>query len=98
MVSNHSSSEGLNGAVARTLNGERAAAKVSYDELAKRSGVSKRTLLRVLSTMERDLDLPVIEKVARALGLTTLDVFTLAEQRMERDARADQPRDDSATA
>ena len=96
MVSNQSPADGLNGAVARTLNGERAAAKVSFDELARRTDISKRTLLRTLSTMERDLDLRVIEKIARALGLTSLDVFLLAEQRIERESRREG--DDSATA
>lgn len=89
MNTEHVPSEGLNAAVARTLNGERAASKVSFDKLAETTGISKRTLLRLLSTMERDLDVSVIDRIARALGLTVLDVFTMAEQRIEREARQD---------
>lgn len=54
----------LNTALAATLNGERVRAGLTFAELAKRSGISERTLMRLLSTVERDIDIRVLEVLA----------------------------------
>jgi transcriptional regulator with XRE-family HTH domain len=75
---------GLNAAVAATLNGERVAAGLTFDQLATRVGVSKRQLMRLLSSAERDIDVNVLAALAVAFGMKSSDVMTLAEERMRR--------------
>jgi transcriptional regulator with XRE-family HTH domain len=54
----------LNSALAATLNGERVRANLTFDALASQSGISTRTLMRLLSTNERDIDVRVLEILA----------------------------------
>lgn len=76
--------KGLNAALAATLNGERVASGMTFDELAAETGISKRTLLRQLSTMERNIDISHVASMAAAFGLTVVDVMLAAEARMGR--------------
>lgn len=80
-------SKGLNAALAATLNGERVASGMTFDELAAATGISKRTLLRQLSTMERDMNIATVAAIATAVGLPLTDVLVAAERRLERTQR-----------
>lgn len=80
-------SKGLNAALAATLNGERAAASMTFDELAASTGISKRTLLRQLSTTERHIDIADAANIAAQFGLTLGEALALAEERLARTAR-----------
>lgn len=79
--------KGLNAALAATLNGERVASGMTFDELAAATGISKRTLLRQLSTMERNIDIAHVAVMAAAFNLSVVDVLTRAEERLERSVR-----------
>ena len=81
--------EGLNAALAATLNGERVAAGMTFDELAAASGIPKRTLLRKVSTTERHLNIEDVSAIAAAVGLTVVEVLARAEDRLQR--RASKP-------
>lgn len=80
-------SEGLNAALAATVNGERVAAGMTFDQLAAASGIPKRTLLRKVSTTERHLNVEDVAALAAALGLTVVEVLARAEDRLERARR-----------
>jgi transcriptional regulator with XRE-family HTH domain len=82
--------KGLNAALAATLNGERAAAGLTFDALAARTGISKRTLLRQLSTMERHIDVSHVAVIAEQFGLTAAEVFVMAEARLARTQKGDE--------
>ena len=82
-------SKGLNAALAATLNGERVASGMTFDELAAATGISKRTLLRQLSTTERDLNIAHVATIAGAFGLSVVEVLAAAEERMERGRRGE---------
>lgn len=82
-------SKGLNAAVAATLNGERAAVKMTFDQLAIETGISKRTLLRLLSTTERHIDVQALETIAAALELNVQDVVDAAVARLGRTSLRD---------
>lgn len=76
--------KGLNAALAATLNGERVAAGMTFDQLAASTGISKRTLLRQLSTMERHMNVADVATIAAEFGLSVAEVFTAAEARLSR--------------
>ena len=80
-------STGLNAALAATLNGERVASGMTFDELATETGISKRTLLRQLSTTERHIDIDDAARIASAFGLSVVDVLTTATERLDRTLR-----------
>lgn len=80
----HDPSQGLNAALAATLNGERVAAGLTFDELATVTGIPKRTLLRKVSTTERHLNIEDVRRIADALGVPLVDVMVRAEGRLER--------------
>lgn len=80
---------GLNGAVAAVLNGERAAAGITFEQLGADVGLSKRTVLRLLSTMERDIDVDVLAAMAARFSMTPVEVIEAAQKRMERAERTD---------
>lgn len=76
--------KGLNAALAATLNGERAASGMTFDELAAATGISKRTLLRKLSTMERSLDIDEAATIAAQFNLTLGQALEMATARLSR--------------
>lgn len=84
----HDPSQGLNAALAATLNGERVAAGLTFDELATVTGIPKRTLLRKVSTTERHLNIDDVARIAGAVGLTVVEALARAEGRLERQRRA----------
>ena len=75
-------SKGLNGAVVEVLRGERAAKRMTLEELAKKADMPYRTLFRYLS-FERAVTMAVLEPVANALGVRPEWVMEQAAQRME---------------
>lgn len=83
------SSRGLNAAVAATLNGERVAAGMTFDQLAERTGMSKQTLMRLLSTRKRHLTIAAVAAIAEAFGMSVPDVFAHATERMRRPGAID---------
>lgn len=62
------------------LNGERAAAKLSFDELATRTGISRRTLMRLLSSVERDIDINVLAAIAQVFNMTPAEAVARGEE------------------
>lgn len=77
-------SKGLNAALAATLNGERVASGMTFEQLAAKTGISKRTLLRQLSTTERHLDISHVAVIAAAFEMSVPEVLAAAEARLER--------------
>ncbi|MGO5193210.1 helix-turn-helix domain-containing protein [Bifidobacterium boum] len=73
-------SRGLNALVAATVRAERAARRITVSRPAEMSGMSKRTLVRLLNG-ERGFDVAQLDAVAVALGLTSVDIVTRAEAR-----------------
>jgi transcriptional regulator with XRE-family HTH domain len=80
----HDPGKGLNAAVAATLNAERVAAGLTFEGLADLVGISKRTLMRQLSTTERHIDVADLADLAAVFRLTSSDVLRMAEERMGR--------------
>lgn len=78
-------SAGINAAVAAELRAERGAQKVTVDALAQRSGIPKRTLLRLLNA-ERGIALGPLAAIAEALGVPASLVVSRAEERLGREA------------
>lgn len=74
----------LNSALAATLNGERVRAGLTFDALAAESGISKRTLMRLLSTNERTIDVAVLAKLARVFRTTSSRLMIDAEEWLAR--------------
>lgn len=81
--------KGLNAALAATLNGERVASGMTFDQLAAATGISKRTLLRQLSTMERHIDIADAANIAAQFDLTLGQALAMAEERMTRTHRGE---------
>jgi transcriptional regulator with XRE-family HTH domain len=83
----HDPRKGLNAAVAATLNAERVAAGLTFEGLADLVGISKRTLMRQLSTESserRHIDVADMADIAAVFRLTASDVLRMAEERMGR--------------
>lgn len=67
-------------AIAGALRGEAAARKVSYRELAARSGIPERTLVRYM-TGERAINVVQLMQIADALGAKASDIMGDAQRR-----------------
>ena len=80
-------SVGINAAVAAELRAERGAQKITVDALAQRSGVPKRTLLRLLNA-ERGIALGPLAAITEALDVPMSLVVSRAEERLGREASA----------
>lgn len=70
----------LNAALAATLNGERVRSGLTFDALATKSGISKRQLMRLLSTAERDIDVPVLDTLAGVFHTSSSQLVADAEE------------------
>jgi transcriptional regulator with XRE-family HTH domain len=77
-------------AFAAQLRAERAVAGVSQDELARRTGISKSTILR-LESGERVMDTAQLGAICRALGIAIGTFAVRAETRMLEDRAAAPP-------
>lgn len=60
---------------------------MTFDALAVATGISKRTLLRQLSTMERHLHVADADVIAAQFNLTLMEVLAMAEERSSRARR-----------
>lgn len=76
----------LNEAVASQLRGELAAKDWTLADLSAASGIPKVSVQRYLRGT-RPIDIAILDRLARALGLSVVDVFVMAEARLEREAR-----------
>ena len=83
-------------AFAEQLRAERAAARMTLADLAKRSGLSLPTVKR-LEANTREMDTDQIERVCRALGVSIVDFVLRAEARRVAAEAADPLRDVSGT-
>lgn len=72
---------GLNGAIAAELRAERAAMKITFDDVAERSGLSKRTVLRLFNA-ERAVTMAYLEAVCEAMGVQMSHITERAEARL----------------
>lgn len=79
-VSTNDPDMSLNDALAATLNGERVRAGLTFDALATKSGISKRQLMRLLSTAERDIDVPVLDTLAAVFHTSSSQLVADAEE------------------
>src|SRR5689334_10206639 len=85
--------QGLNGAVAAILNGERTNAPLSYDELAEVSGINRQTLLRLLSPTNKErrhIDVDKLSVLAAVFNMTPAQVVTAAQERLGRSSSVTQ--------
>lgn len=76
----HGPGDGMNAAVAAVLRGERESAHITYEELGKRTGISPRTLKRLMSSVERDIDVNVLASLGEAFNMTPAQVMERAEE------------------
>lgn len=77
--------EGLNAAVAAELRAERAARRITLQQLADESLVPLMSVRRYLNA-DRNIDVAVLYALAKALGTTPLEVVEAAQIRMAREA------------
>lgn len=80
-ASNARKTSALSVAVAAQLRAERAIANFTVEDLARRSGVSRNTLLKILNS-QVTADVSQLDAICRALDVPILDLFTRAEARM----------------
>ena len=73
----------LGEAVAAVLRGERAAQRITFDELAVRADLDKSTVLRMLNN-QRDMKMAQFSALCGALGVSSVDVMAAAEDRVKR--------------
>ena len=77
------STEAFGHAVSAQIRAERAAARLTQDEVAERAEMSKSTFIR-LETGVRTPDVDQLDRIAGALGLTMTQIIERAESRMSR--------------
>ncbi|WP_136192012.1 helix-turn-helix domain-containing protein [Actinomyces procaprae] len=77
-------SVGLNAAVAAELRAERAAQQLTVEALVGRSGIPKRTLLRLLNA-ERAISLDALQALADAFGVRMSALIARGEERLSRE-------------
>lgn len=71
----------LSRALADEIRAQRRAIEMSQDELGKRAGVSRGQVIRIESG-ERVLDVTQVDAIAKALGVSMIDLFVAAEARL----------------
>lgn len=74
-------SKGTNGAIAAELRAERSAVRISFDALAERTGISKRTLLRIFNG-QRAATMNYLETICDEMGVPMSVVMRRAEKRL----------------
>lgn len=77
----------LSRALADEIRAQRRAIEMSQDELGKRAGVSRGQVIRIESG-ERVLDVTQVDAIAKALGVSMIDLFVAAEARLAREGGA----------
>lgn len=74
----------VNLAVAAELRAQRARVRISFDDLAKITGLSKTTVLHYLNG-KRSIPLPALALLCRALDIEMQDVFVLAQKALQKE-------------
>ncbi len=74
--------DNFNAAVAAELRGERAKARITIDALVASTGYAKTTVLNYLNG-KRDIPLPALAELCRALGVDPRTIFERAEQSVD---------------
>lgn len=77
----------MNEATSKAIAAERSAAHMTIKELASKSGVPERTLIRLLKN-ERNINVIQIAQIADAVGIYPHELIESAERFIERDERA----------
>lgn len=83
----------INEATAKALQAARAVSGLTFDELAKESGIPRPTVYRMFGA-KRDIKLPQLYAVAQAMGVTVVEIMQDAERiqrRSERHGLAEPP-------
>lgn len=78
-------------AFAAQLRAERAAQDMTQDELAKRSGVGKHTILRI-ENGQRVMDTAQLGDLCRGLGVSLYEFVMRAEERLQAEQRPESAR------
>ena len=76
----------MNEAVSKAIAAERSAAHMTIKELAEKSGVPERTLIRLLKN-ERNINVMQVAQISNAVGIYPHELIESAERFMERDER-----------
>lgn len=76
----------INEAVSKAIAAERSAAHLTIKELAEKSGVPERTLIRILQN-ERNINVMQVAQIANAVGIYPHELIESAERFIERDGR-----------
>ena len=78
--------KGLNGAIAGELRAERGRQRVTFDALADRTDISRRTLIRLLNG-ERAINMATLESISEALGVVPSEIIRAAEAQLFAEAQ-----------
>lgn len=76
----------INEATAKALQAARAVSGLTFDELAKESGIPRPTVYRMFGA-KRDIKLPQLYAVAQAMGVTVVEIMQDAERIQRRSER-----------
>lgn len=76
----------MNEATSMAIAAERSAAHMTIKELAEKSGVPERTLIRLLKN-ERNINVMQVAQIANAVGIYPHELIESAERFLERDKR-----------
>lgn len=74
--------DNFNAAVAAELRGQRAKARITVDALVAKTGYAKTTVLNYLNG-KRDIPLPALAELCRALDVDPRLIFELAEKSVD---------------
>jgi transcriptional regulator with XRE-family HTH domain len=69
----------FNAAVAAELRAQRSRARITIDKLVESTGISRSAVLNYLNG-KRDISVPTLRELCRALGISPVEVFDLAEK------------------
>lgn len=78
----------MNEATSKALAAERAAARLTIKELARKSGLNERTLIRILQG-ERNINVLQIAQLAAVFDVYPHEIIETAERFLQRDERGD---------
>ena len=76
----------INEATAKALSAERSAAHLTIKDLAQKSGVPERTLIRILKG-ERNINVMQVAQLSSVFGIYPHEIIESAERYIERDER-----------
>lgn len=76
----------MNEATAKALQAARAVSGLTFEELADKSGVPIATVFRIFGA-KRDIKIPQLYALAKALGITVVELMSDAERIQKRDER-----------